>query len=83
MLPPRPKKGEVNIIPNIRVIAVLVVFTESVKKREQLLRIKDFSYLVIGILSYAKIAIHLFVKGTMSRYLLCFCFCFVFFFSLN
>ena len=37
------KKGEVNIIPNIRVIAVLVVFTESVKKREQLLQIKDFS----------------------------------------
>ena len=40
--PPPPKKGEVNIIPNIRVIAVLV-FTESLRKREQLLQIKDFS----------------------------------------
>ena len=38
-----PKKGEVNILPNIRVIAVLV-FTESVKKREQLLQIKDLSW---------------------------------------
>ena len=38
-----PQKGEVNIIPNIRVITVLVVFTELVKKREQLLQIKDIS----------------------------------------
>ena len=42
MLPLPPKEGEVNILPNIGVIAVLV-FTESLKKREQLLQIKDFS----------------------------------------
>ena len=43
------------------------------------------SLIAKGILSYAQFAIHLFIKGTMSRYLLCFCFCFVlfFFFSLN
>ena len=37
------------------------------------------SLIARGILSYAQFAIHLFIKGTMSRYLLCSCFCFVLF----